>query len=89
MVGVVGQNQSNRAISTMQIVRNKIHSKLDRKLLSKVCDQIECRINGKEKAKMKGSVIKMFKCKAKTTFAKKKYESKVTIKETVLAEEKS
>jgi hypothetical protein len=68
-------------------VISKIHSKFRRKLLSNVCDQIACIIRANVKIKTKRSVIKMFKCKEKTTSAMKKKESRVTTDDTVLADD--
>jgi hypothetical protein len=53
-----------------------------------VCVQIECIIKKKENTKIKARVRMTFKCRAKTTFAKKKYESRVTMNETVRADDK-
>ena len=48
---------------------------------------MECSIRRKEEAKIKNKVIKTFKRKEKITLAIKKYESKLTINETVRAED--
>ena len=49
---------------------------------------MECSIRRKEEAKIKNKVIKTFKRKEKITLAIKKYESKLTINETVRADDK-
>lgn len=61
MVGVAGQNHKAKAISTRQTAINKIQCIFDLKLLSKVWVQIECKINGKEKAKISNRVMMILK----------------------------
>jgi hypothetical protein len=48
---------------------------------------MECNIRRKEEAKIRNKVIKTFRRKEKITLAIKKYESKLTINETVRAED--
>ena len=50
---------------------------------------MELRTSGKLIAKIKKSVIKTLICRVKMTLARKKYDSKVKVKTTVLALDKS
>lgn len=49
---------------------------------------MEWKTRRKEKIKINNRVIKTFRCREKTTLVIKKYESKVTMNETVRAEDK-
>ena len=89
MVGAVGQNHKTKASSLKQRVKKETQVISEDILLLKVYVQIDCKIRGKETPRTIKRVRNMFKCKENITLHIKKYDKRVVIKDTVLAEDKS
>ena len=88
-MGDVGKNHKIKETSTRETESNAPQITLVKKRFSKAYVQIHCKTRGNEYAKIKSNVIKIFTCKEKVTFERKKYEIRVIIKDTVRAEDKS